>query len=78
MCDQILKDAQVVAAALLEDYWFHNNGDYGHDEFSCQHCDGESPWYAVSPEEIRHIGNCPVLVAKDLLTGSDPAREGGR
>jgi hypothetical protein len=67
------EDARILARAVLEGYsWYEDEGYYiigGRDGFHCEYC--EAPM-ADTPEELKHVGHCPVLVARDVLTGETP------
>lgn len=74
----LLEDARVLARAILSD-WHESNG---HDSYSgpwqqCRYCDSTSPYYNRGDTEeslaaqIVHDLTCPVLVASDVLTGSE-------
>lgn len=65
-------DVVTVCKAFLEDYTYHNDGDYGDQTYECLHCGEKTkPYVHYSEiESIRHGLNCPVLIARDLLTGS--------
>ncbi|MEM7209544.1 MAG: hypothetical protein AAF434_17125 [Pseudomonadota bacterium] len=64
-------DVIAVAESLIEEavqYEYH--GDYGPHEstYDCIYCGASSP---DSIFEVRHEMKCPVLIARDLLTGND-------
>jgi len=66
------EDVRTVAKALLEDHWTFDSGDYSRDQCCCNYCDGKTrEWSSWKDyEQIPHDLNCPVLIARDLLTGS--------
>ena len=45
---------------------FQDGGQWCADGYKCNHCFGER---TDTEEEFKHEISCPVLVAKDLLTG---------
>jgi hypothetical protein len=57
-------DVRKVATALLETAidW-----DDGHGNNECRHCMRREPWRSDG-SKIDHKLDCPVLVARDLLT----------
>jgi len=65
-------DVEAVCKALLEDYIYHNDGDYGDHTHECIHCGSKTSPYSCYEEieNIKHELDCLVLVARDLLTGS--------
>ena len=60
------EDVLVLAKAVLEDHIEYHDGDYG-EEWSCYHCMGRSKY---SAEDVVHDLDCPVLVARDILTNN--------
>ena len=65
--DDVIK----VAAALLEEHSYWDSGDYAKDECCCNYCSGRSPQWSIwsDIDKIVHELDCPVLIARDLLTG---------
>lgn len=64
------EDVKALARAIL-DGWQDRNG---RDMECCRHCGNEFGWYDrngkyVEPETVVHALDCPVIVAKDVLTG---------
>jgi len=61
-----------VCRALVEDHASFDTGDYSYDQYECEYCGGRTgEWAAYEEiETIKHEMDCPVLVARDLLTGS--------
>lgn len=62
-------DVIAVAKALLEDYAWFDTGDYSKDQYVCNYCDARTGCWAINPNRIKHELDCPVLIARDLLTG---------
>lgn len=62
------KDARILARAILEDHIEYN--DYGSNYgYMCVHCCHDVNHLKTRRESITHSLDCPVLVAKDVLTG---------
>ena len=62
-------DVWAVARAFLE---MHYDSDVsrGMNAYNeCRYCNGKIDW-REDPEKIKHEPTCPVLVARDLLTGA--------
>ena len=64
------EDVISVAKAMLENHSYFNSGDYSRDYYNCMHCNGISKDWATNKNQIKHDFSCPVLMAQDLLTGS--------
>jgi hypothetical protein len=62
------EDARILARAVLEECWWYGDDEY-YGGYHCEYCAAPK---ANSPEELQHIGHCPVLVARDVLTGETP------
>jgi hypothetical protein len=67
------EDVVTVAEAVIEEQLRHDNSDTSAYGYWCNFCNagdknGESLSYE-EPDKIVHKLHCPVLVAKDLLTG---------
>lgn len=65
-------DVWKVARALLE--WAVSH-DVSHGRMAvneCNHCDARIDWREPD-DKIQHKPDCPVLAARDLLTGAPPA-----
>lgn len=63
------EDVKIVASAMIEDHW--QLDESGKNCFiECRHCRGYGRYvgYDYNPDMIVHKLDCPVLVAKDLLT----------
>lgn len=58
-------DAKVLAEAILEEWEQYDDGDNNPKGHYCLFCYKES-WKSVA--DIKHAIDCPVLVAKDVLT----------
>lgn len=58
-------DAETLAKTILEWWEEYDDGDYSPRGYYCEFCDGDS-W--VGHDAIVHDLDCPVLVAKDILT----------
>ena len=58
-------DARTLAETII-DYWKeYDDGDYSPKGYCCMFCCGSS-WEGY--DEVVHDLDCPVLVAKDVLT----------
>lgn len=64
------EDVLIVAKALLEIHYYFDSGDYQKDQYICELCAGKSREMSIPDdiEKINHKLNCPILVARDLLT----------
>lgn len=60
------EDVVILAEAILEHWQYYDNGDYSPTFYSCEFCTGHS---IKSYEDVEHTLDCPVLVAKDVMTG---------
>ena len=47
-----------------------NSGDFI-TYLSCEYCDAELHGYQYSVKDFRHDVNCPVLIARDVLTETE-------
>lgn len=62
-------DVWAVARAFLENAIEYQT-DRGMNSYNeCRHCRGKV-WWEKDADEIEHEPTCPVLVARDLLTGA--------
>lgn len=63
------EDVIAVAEALVnpDTYADYDGGDYGSQRYVCMYCDGSSR-IDTSHLDITHDLDCPVLIARDLLT----------
>ncbi len=61
------EDVLTLAKAILEDcVMFRETCDY-RGEYNCEYCNSRS--YEL--EDFNHELTCPVLVAKDVMTGNE-------
>jgi len=69
------EDARILARAVLEDHIEYN--DYGSNYgYICTHCCNDTEDLKPDRESITHSADCPVLVAKDVLTGYPEVKDG--
>ena len=69
------EDARILAEAIIKECIEFDMGDY-HEGYFCIHCNNNphpesTDWkltYQRTKTDIIHEPNCPVLVAKDVLT----------
>lgn len=63
-------DVRAVASALLENHAWFDDSDYGFNQYICDYCGARSKKLATIDDidKIKHDLNCPVLIARDLLT----------
>lgn len=65
------EDVLIVARAILDQPIVANMGDRNPFGYYCEYCDNE--YIKGKPQENRdkfvHKLDCPVLVAKDIMTG---------
>ena len=59
-------DAELLANAILDNWHDYEDGDYSPRGHGCKFCD--CTWSWGSYDEVVHALDCPVLVAKDILT----------
>lgn len=66
--DDVIK----VARALLEDHTYFDTGDYSKDQYCCNYCSGKTKEWSryTEIENLKHDLDCPILIARDLLTRS--------
>lgn len=63
------EDVKIVAKALIDQHWeLDESGKNCH--IYCMHCGAQARYvgYEYDPDKITHKLDCPVLIAKDLLT----------
>jgi len=58
-------DSELLAKTVLEYWENYDHGDYSPKGYCCNFCNGSS-WKSYN--DVSHDLNCPVLVAKDILT----------
>lgn len=63
------EDVKIVAKSLIENHWQLDESGYN-CYIECRYCYGAARYqgYDYDPSMIPHKLDCPVLVAKDLLT----------
>lgn len=61
------KDVIVIAKALIEDSVTYIDSDRN-PYYWCEYCGAELISYGKSQKDFEHKTDCPVLVAKDILT----------
>lgn len=63
------EDARILAEAIMEDYkdYYDGGNTIGGWGYNCRYCC--SNYVSNYTDEITHEPDCPVLVAKDVLTG---------
>ena len=68
MCKNFsIKDIKIVAKAVFNTELEYVKNDKFGGYYYCTYCNKEMPGY-FSSSNFKHDINCPVLVAKDLLT----------
>ena len=61
----IQSDAVLLAEAIFDEWKAYDNCDYSPMHYYCLFCYNNSH---KSHDDVKHNLNCPVLVAKDILT----------
>jgi len=69
MCDFKKEDVLILAKAILEEPLEYVDGDF-ESYYYCVYCAVKLKGYFVNMKDFKHDLNCPVLVAKDILTGT--------
>ena len=59
-------DAVLLAEAILYSWQDYDDGDYSPAFYHCVYCTGK---HQRSYNDVKHDIYCPVLVAKDVMTG---------
>jgi len=62
------EDIQKLAEAVLEEFKDYDDGDYAPKGYYCKFCYRDSGKFNYDENNILHTLDCPVLIAKDLLT----------
>ncbi len=52
-----------LAKAVIQ-HWVHYDEDY--NDYECRYCDAQTSTKII---DIKHLKNCPVLLAKKVLKG---------
>ena len=61
----LIDDAKTLATTIMGCWKEYDDGDYSPKGYCCQFCYGSS-WKGY--DNVEHDLDCPVLVAKDVLT----------
>lgn len=67
---QAAEDVKRILHYIVDDYIEYDDGDYSPKGYYCIHCWAGSK-YNPDKTKIEHFSDCPYLIAKDLLTGTE-------
>lgn len=69
MCNFLKDDVLIMARAIVNKPLTYMDG-YFIPYFFCYYCDAEFKGYNINAKNFKHEVNCPVLIARDILTRS--------
>jgi len=70
MCNFSKEDVLTLARAVIAGPLKYIDGDFP-PSFFCEYCNAELKGYGFDENDFKHEVNCPVLVAQDILSGSE-------
>lgn len=71
MCNFSEEDVLILAEAIIEDPVLIMSGDFV-TYLYCEYCDAELHGWQFTEKDFKHDVDCPVLIARDILTRSKP------